>query len=159
MMTVQITCTECGSSVEVHPDQKATKAKCDVCQHVMELKFNQDHEKGELHDCPVCARKDFYSQKDFNRKIGVVIFVLTSIATIVLSEIYGPMGLIVFPAIYAIDFFLFRFKKISHIAVCYKCQTIFRNVSNIQEIPGFNHEMNDRIVYSDHDFKGVPLDH
>lgn len=48
----------------------------------------------------------------------------------------------------------FLFKKIGNIASCYKCNTIFRDVKNLSEISPFDHEMNDRIVYSDHDFKG-----
>lgn len=159
MMTVQLTCKNCGSSIEVYPDSSATKTKCEVCDQIHDVKFNQDHENGILKDCPVCERKDFYSQKDFNRKLGVIIFVVTSIMSVLFMELYGPIGLIVFPIVYLFDLFLFRFKKISYIAICYKCQTIFRKCQNIKDIPSFDHEMNDRIVYSDHDFKGVPLDH
>lgn len=150
MMHVQITCSQCGSGVTVAPSVTATAAKCDICSHVTELKFEQAHVESHLEDCPVCARKDFYQQKDFNRKIGVVLFV---IAACLVPWTYGLSLL----ALYLMDVFLFR--KLSMIAICYKCKTIFRNVANIQAIPGYDHEMNDRIVYSDHDFKGKPLSH
>jgi len=106
-----------------------------------------------------CERKDFYSQKDFNRKIGVFLFVLTAtISTVLFMKGFGPQWyLSTFIVLYALDFFLFR--KLSLIAICYKCNTIFRDVSNINDIHGFNHEMNDRIVYKDHDFGGKQLDH
>lgn len=159
MMTAQITCKNCGSSIEIYPDTATQKAKCDVCDEIHELHFTKDHENSILRDCPLCERKDFYSQKDFNRKIGVIIFVMTSLISIFLWERYGPIGLIAFPLVYLVDLFLFNFKKISYIAICYKCQTIFRDCDNIGEIPAYDHEMNDRIVYSDQDFKGVPLDH
>jgi transposase len=150
MMEVQITCPQCGSSIEVLPDTTSPKVQCGVCQHVMDATFTLEHEQGVLKECPVCQRQDFYKQKDFNRKIGVVLFVLAAILSI---WTYG-LSLV---ALYLVDLFLFR--KLSLVAICYKCQTNFRKLSNMSEIHEFDHEMNDRIVYSDHDFKGKPLSH
>jgi hypothetical protein len=150
MMEVQITCTGCGSSIEVLPDHHAQKVQCDVCQHVQEVKFTHEHEQGILKECPVCSRQDFYKQKDFNRKIGVMLFVVAAILSI---WTYG-LSLV---ALYLVDLFLFR--KLSMVSICYKCRTNFRRVQNIDEIRDYDHEMNDRIVYADHDFKGKPLSH
>lgn len=150
MMTVTLTCNNCGSAIDVHPTLEAHKAECGVCKHQVDVTFNQDHMQGILKDCPCCGRKDFYSQKDFNRKLGVVLFVIAAILSI---WTYG----ISFIVLYLFDLILF--KKLGLIAICYKCQTIFRKVENVKDIPGFNHEMNDRIVYANHDFGGKPLDH
>ena len=150
MMSIQITCTSCGSGIEVHPDHQAHKVQCEICHHTMDVKFSKEHEQGILKQCPVCARQDFYKQKDFNRKIGVALFVIAAILSI---WTYG-LSLVV---LYLVDLFLFR--KLSLVAICYKCRTNFRNLTNMSEIRDFDHEMNDRIVYSDHDFKGKPLSH
>ena len=150
MMNIQCTCSECGSGIIVEPTLEATHVICDICQKKQDLKFTQDHMQGVLSSCPVCERKDFYGQKDFNRKLGVVLFVIAAILSI---WTYG-VSLIV---LWLVDFFLFR--RLSWISICYKCQTIFRDVSNQSEIHDFNHEMNDRIIYSDHDFEGKQLDH
>lgn len=159
MMTVQFTCKQCGSGIHVYPDKDAVRIQCDVCQHEEPVHFDQNHLDGILKDCPQCARKDFYSQKDFNRKIGVLLFILAAvISTIMLYVGLGPEWyLSTFIVLYGLDFLLFR--RLNLIAICYKCDTIFRNVKNIKEIPGFDHEMHDRIVYSDHNFEGKPLDH
>lgn len=150
MMEIQITCSNCGSSIEVLPDQHSTQVDCDVCKHVMNVKFSKEHEQGVLKACPVCERQDFYKQKDFNRKIGVALFVIAAILSI---WTYG-LSLV---ALYLVDLFLFR--KLSLVAICYKCRTNFRKITNMSDIHDFNHEMNDRIVYSDHDFKGQQLHH
>lgn len=150
MMIVTLTCTQCGSGIHVYPNREASKAQCDVCSNIQEVHFNADHEQGILNDCPCCSRKDFYQQRDFNRKIGVMLFVVASILSI---WTYG----ISFIVLYAFDFFLF--KRLSSVAICYKCDTIFRHVSNLKEIPAFDHEMNDRIKYADHDFQGKPIEH
>ena len=150
MMEVQITCSSCGSGIEVVPDQTATKVNCDICKHVQDVHFTHEHEQGILKECPVCTRQDFYKQKDFNRIIGVALFIVAAILSI---WTYG-ISLVV---LYLCDLFLFR--KLSMVAICYKCRTNFRKVLNMEEIHDYDHEMNDRIVYSDHDFKGKPLSH
>ncbi|MBY0518281.1 MAG: hypothetical protein K2P81_15330 [Bacteriovoracaceae bacterium] len=149
-MEIQITCPECGSGINVLPSVSATAAKCDVCTHIVPLTFTQNLVDGKLCDCPVCLRKDFYQQKDFNRVIGAALFIF---AACLVPWTYGLSLL----ALYLLDVFLFR--KLNMIAVCYKCKTIFRSVANLSEIRDYDHEMNDRIVYSDHDFQGKPLKH
>lgn len=150
MMTVEITCPECGSGINIYPAVDAKTAHCDVCQATVPTKFNSEHTEGRLCDCPVCERKDFFQQKDFSRKIGVLLFV---IAACFVPWTYG-ISLII---LWLVDLFLFR--RIPNVVICYKCQTNFRGLSNLKEIPQFNHEMNDRIIYSDHDFEGKPLEH
>lgn len=150
MMEVQITCSSCKSSIEVIPSLDAKKVNCDICKHVQELHFSNDHIEGNLKSCPICLREDFYKQKDFNRKIGVCLFVIAAILSI---WTYG-LSLVI---LYLMDLFLF--KKLAMVAACYKCSTNFRNLKNMNDIRDFDHEMNDRIVYSDHDFKGKPLSH
>ncbi len=149
-MEVTITCPGCGSAIYLHPDKEIKNATCKVCSENVPVSFSEKELEGKLEQCPKCHRMDFYSQKDFNRKLGVILFVIAAILSI---WSYG----ISFIVLYIFDLILF--KKLGNIAICYKCQTIFRKISNISEIRPFDHEMNDRIVYSDHDFKGKPLTH
>lgn len=150
MMEVTLTCQKCGSAVNVYPSVDAHIAKCPICEQEHAVKFSLDHQNGVLRDCPCCSRKDFYKQKDFNRKIGVFLFVLAAILSI---WTYG----ISFIVLYLFDLILY--KKLGEVVSCYKCQTLFRKVSNIKDIQPFDHEMNDRIVYADHDFGGQGLSH
>lgn len=148
MMEITITCDECKSGIHIIPSLDANKVKCDICSHETNLHFKKEHTESKVCDCPVCERKDFYSQKDFNRKIGVILFVIAAILSI---WTYG----ISFIVLYLFDLILYKY--LGKIAICYNCQAIFRKVANIEEIPGFDHEMNDRIIYSGHDFEGKPL--
>lgn len=150
MMTVTLTCAECGSAINVYPSLAAEMAECDICKKQTPVCFDSGHMKGLLNNCPHCKRKDFYRQKDFNRKIGVLLFVLAAILSI---WTYG-LSLIV---LWLLDLFLFR--KLPNVAICYKCNSVFRSVKNIGDIKPFNHEMNDRITYADHNFEGKPLEH
>lgn len=150
MMEIQITCNQCGSSIDVHPSVSSVKVNCEVCHNVQDINCTDSHVEGVLNECPVCSRQDFYKQKDFNRKIGVALFIVAAILSI---WTYG-LSLV---GLWLVDHYLFQ--KLGLVAICYKCRTNFRKVSNIEEIRDYDHEMNDRIVYSDHDFKGKPLSH
>ena len=145
MMEVTLTCPECGSAVSVYPSAQASLAKCDVCQKETPVRFSSHHEEGFLQDCPVCGRKDFYRQKDFNRKVGVGLFVIAAILSL---WTYG-MSLVV---LWLLDLFLFR--RLGSVVVCYKCQSIFRGIRGEGKIPEFDHETHDRIVYGGEDFAG-----
>lgn len=155
LLQVHYTCSNCHSGNEVLVPslitaETETKDLCHVCQNPQLLNFHLENNKNLLHQCVVCSRKDFYQQKDFNRKIGVILFVIAAILSI---WTYG-ISLIV---LYLVDLVLFS--RLGNIVICYKCQTIYRNVSNLLEIRPFDHEMNDRIQYSDHDFQGKQISH
>lgn len=158
MMEITLTCKECGSAVSFHPDKEVKEVECQICHTNAQVHMSEEHEQGVLKVCPCCERKDFYKQKDFNRKIGVMLFVIAALLTLYMATTqYAPYSVAPFIVLYLFDFVLF--KRLPPVVICYKCQTIFRKVSNINEIYDFNHEMNDRIVYSDHDFDGEQLDH
>ena len=143
-MTVHFTCKSCGSGIHVYPKIDASLIQCDVCNEKQQVDFTSDHCQGSLRECPGCKRQDFYSQGDFNRKIGVILFVIAAIFSIFT---YG-ISLIL---LWVIDMFLF--KRLPQIAICYKCKAVLRQVANIGDIKPFDHEKNDRIVYADDDFK------
>lgn len=148
---VTITCPNCTSAIHVYPDSQASLAQCGICQAEVPVKFSAALvERAELDVCPCCGRKDFFKQKDFNRKVGVVLYVIAAILSI---WTYGLSLL----ALYLVDLFLFR--RVGDVASCYKCETLFRQISNMEAIGTFNHEMHDRIVYSDHNFEGKTLEH
>jgi len=147
---MQITCPHCKSSVELPFTDKDTgtakSVSCPICLHDISL-FWKDAvgDEGKLISCPCCQRKDFYRQKDFNRKLGVILFIIAAILSI---WTYG-MSLVV---LYLVDLFLFS--RLGEIVICYQCDTIFRDISNTRSFELFNHEMHDRIVYSGHNFHG-----
>ena len=135
-MEVTLTCGGCGSAIVL--SGKTLKGVCSVCSFEQEVHFNKDHENSLLKDCPSCGEKKFYSQRDFNRKIGVILFVVAAILSI---WTYG-LSLV---GLWLVDLYLY--KKLKTIAVCYRCGAIFRGVSNINAIAPFDHETHDRTVY------------
>ena len=46
MMEVTLTCIECGSGINIHPDKNASEAICPICQKSNPVKFNEQMENG-----------------------------------------------------------------------------------------------------------------
>lgn len=148
-LTIQLTCSNCQSSIEIYPSAKASAALCDICQHTMPVYFTKSMESGDIDQCPGCGTYDLYYQKDFNRKLGVLLFILASIAS------FWTYGLS-FIVLYALDFFLFQ--KLHWVLCCYKCSTLIRNCNNVKQFKPFDHEKNDRIIYNKEQFQKVPIE-
>lgn len=131
-----MTCPKCGSSVEVYLNKITELAKCTVCETEVPIRLGKGHLGGELKTCICCGGESFYKQKDFNRKIGVALFILAAILSI---WTYG----ISFIVLWLLDFFLF--KKIGNIAICYYCETIYRKASNMEDLPGYDHLLGEKV--------------
>jgi hypothetical protein len=96
-----------------------------------------------------CGCKRFYKQTDFNRKLGLGIVGIASVATFFLA-IEGYPWLITWspmPMALVIDFSLSKSRPIA--ALCYKCGLIYRNVdkATLEQIEDFNLETYDLIKY------------
>ena len=115
------------------------RVQCTICSREQKVSLHEKHLHSLLESCPSCGEASFYTQKDFNRKIGVILFIIAAVASL---WTYG----LSFVALWLVDCLLY--KKLKKIAVCYKCQCIFRNVLNIDDLPPFDHERHDRTVYT-----------
>ena len=139
-MEVALTCRACGSGISIYPSLTAEKALCRICRHPHPVCFEKAHLEGRLTICPSCGTDRFYSQRDFNRKLGVLLFLLSAVLSI---WTYG-ISLVL---LWILDLILY--KRLPSVAVCYKCQAVFRKTANIDEIPPYDHEANDRITYGE----------
>ena len=65
MIEVTITCKECGSGINVHPNTEASEVICQICQTPAKVKFTKELESGVVKDCPVCEKKRLLQTKRF----------------------------------------------------------------------------------------------
>lgn len=113
-------CPECQ-----RPDQQDLDGKrnltCSRCDHTMEYFEGALDNSGGIVDpaaiCIACGYDRLFAQKDFNRKIGLLLVVIGA----VLSPWTYGLSLVVFMAL---DYGLYRF--VPEITVCYGCGAIHR---------------------------------
>jgi len=87
-----------------------------------------------LQPCPVCETEHVYKQKDFNRKLGVLLL-LVGIAGSYFT--YGLSLLVV--ALF--DWWLYR--HVGEVGLCYRCHSQFRGSPEVDALPPFTLQLHD----------------
>lgn len=148
MMTVHFICNHCGSDIKVSPSMETQRIDCLICSNTQRVHFDLQHEYGLLKRCPKCLGQKFYAQKDLNRKLAGILFALAAITSaIMLWRGLNPLWYVsIFVLLYFLDYLLFR--RQNTIAICYNCHSVFHNVRNIVEIPGYGKRKQRRLLHS-----------
>jgi len=110
----------------------AEKVECSNCDK--EILTTVPDSSEEKLECCLCGYEDFYLVKDFNRALGVLIFVVGAILSI---WTYG-LSLAVAAIIDAI-----LYKKLPFIKVCYICDSEYKGFHLSKEDKAFNHTLGD----------------
>ena len=82
--------------------------------------------------CPICACRQFYTDQDFNQIIG---FIVMGIGIALVPRTYG----LSLPVFAFIDWLLYR--KVSKLAVCYRCGSELRGFAIGQRFKPFMHHI------------------
>lgn len=130
-MSLQITfpcekCNEWPTTVWL----KGKDLNCHNCQTKRPLKAQPP----ALQPCPVCETEHVYKQKDFNRKLGILLL-LVGIAGSFYT--YGMSLLVV--AIF--DWWLYR--HVGEVGLCYRCHSQFRGSPEVEALPPFTLQLHD----------------
>lgn len=129
--TISFACQHCHAfqTIILQEAKKDLIFPCGQCQK--QLIFNhldQEHVK----TCPVCSCKDLHQHKDFNKTIGLGIFLVG--ATLAPWTYYASL----FAAL-ALDAMLYPF--FPWMIACYQCKAEIKGWSKNPKLDRFNHEM------------------
>jgi hypothetical protein len=113
---VAFVCDRCDRPVHAPVDAEAAGA---VCRHCGEAYGLRDPAPGSplLERCLRCGEGRLYTQKDFNRKLGLGVFVIAALLSV------PTWGLSLLAAT-IIDFMLYHL--IGDVSICYGCATQHR---------------------------------
>ena len=117
-MGLRTQCRECGLGFGGTIETGGTLPcpNCGVERTVAEEGWDADAQRVER--CPLCGSEHLYRQRDFNRTLGCLLIV---VGIILVPWTYG-LSLIVLSAVDLLIYFLLPFA-----AVCYKCDTVYRD--------------------------------
>ena len=112
---------DCGEPVEGPLTAESTAIACPACQHETALpEARETLESVPLSRCCVCGSNDLYSQRDFNRPLGLTIAAI--------GLLLGPFTMwISTVAAIALDAILYLI--VSTVSVCYACNAQYRGVA------------------------------
>jgi hypothetical protein len=126
-MTVEFICPRCQVEQKTAWSPSSSLA-CEKC-HVTLSHFTFG-KTGVVERCGVCEHDKFYLQKDFNPRLGLLIFALG----VIFSYHTKFISLL---AATAIDFILYY--TIPTVTICYQCRAIYRGFKENPAHQGYNH--------------------
>lgn len=121
--SIHFPCPDCASGVTVLPAEG--EAACPACRKVTRIGADGPvREGGLVSRCVVCARDRFYIQKDFNRKLGLWLVLLSAGVSFAVYAWWGFWAIVFLGGVAAADALLYR--ALPMVSVCYGCGAIYR---------------------------------
>jgi hypothetical protein len=129
-MTVEFICPRCNAEQKTALPAEAILT-CRACrQSVSSEVSGKITASGMVDQCLICDHTKFYLQKDFNPRLGLLIFAVGVIFS------YHTKFISLFVAT-AIDFVLYYL--IPTVTICYQCRAIYRGFKKNPEHQGYSH--------------------
>ena len=120
-MTVQFLCPGCEKEAVLPLPLPPGFWKCPQCRGEFRISSPGNlAEREPVFRCAFCARERFYTQRDFNQRIGCVV---AGIGAALSPFTYGISLLVCL----AVDLLLYLLTK--EVTVCYRCGAIYRGVA------------------------------
>ena len=132
-MTVEFVCEQCEKDNLTELSEKTTSIKCSHCDHETKTILTKSMQAGGKVDrCVRCDKIRFYVQKDFNPRLGILIFAIGVIFS------YHTYFISLFVAT-LIDFILYQVLKT--VTICYHCRAVYRGFEEDPTHRGFDHNL------------------
>ncbi|MFQ5752636.1 MAG: hypothetical protein ACE5HI_11620 [bacterium] len=133
MKTVEFICNKCEKDILADLSTTEKSIVCPHCGHAVTAQISKSMQNdGKIDRCVVCGKIRFYVQKDFNPRLGLLIFAIGVIFS------YHTYGLTLLIAT-IIDFILYKILKT--VTVCYHCRAIYRGFEEDPTHRGFDHNL------------------
>ena len=127
-MKIQFICPHCKHELEFE-DLSQDESPCPLCQKTIPLRITERMRRNNLVDRrAVCDYNTVHVQKDFNRTLGVSIFVAGAILFLLCAWKNRLVeGTMVWAAFALADGLLYKF--LPDVTICYKCYAQYREVA------------------------------
>ncbi len=136
-MTVEFVCEQCKQDVLANLDEEK-EVSCPKCQKKIDITLSESLKKaGYVDQCAVCGREYLYVQKDFNPRLGILIFaigVLLSYHTKFISLVVATLIVIIL------------YKVLHTVTICYHCRAVHRGFKEDPAYKGFDQELAMKLV-------------
>ncbi len=129
---INLRCAGCGNGVFLD-GASGTCSKCGKEAVAPHLPGEDEH----LSSCAVCARRDLYRQRDFNRNLGAGIAPVACLAAFVLflkNLWFWGLGTLVGAALLDLGLYL----SLSQVVICYACGAIHRGFDFDPDLKGYS---------------------
>ena len=134
-LELSFACPGCGSPVEGRLDAQTASMTCGTCGRETELPERAALlSASPLAPCTVCGSEDLYHQRDFNRKIGLLI--------VAIGCVLGPFTMWI-SVVVAILIDAALYLMIPTMTICYACNAQYRGHPKDRKAPEFDIAIHD----------------
>jgi hypothetical protein len=130
MVRILLRCPKpvCRASIRVEASPGDHAQPCHACGHVVTLHVDKTLASGQLERCPACTAQEFFTRRDFNQRLGLLVVVVAAVVSCVFVALNRmPMGWAVLAGAVVIDALLYLVTGM--VTVCYGCGAEFRGLS------------------------------
>lgn len=122
---IHFQCRACEGEI-MRPAGEPGRFPCPHCGKDIKLEISESLRSGKLVDpCAACGHEFFFIQKDFNRKLGLLIVIIGIVLSVYLFSQAQPFyAMMALGASALIDFTAYYFVR--EVTVCYVCHAIYR---------------------------------
>ena len=127
-MKIQFLCPHCRHELEFE-DLSQDESPCPLCQKTIRLRITDPMRRHNMVDrCAVCDCDTVYVQKDFNRTLGVSIFLAGAVLFLLCAWKNRLVeGTLVWAVFVIADALLYKY--LPDVTICYKCYAQYRGVT------------------------------
>jgi hypothetical protein len=125
---ISLLCPHCNGELEFD-DLSQDESPCPLCHEKIHLHITERMRRDNMVDrCAVCDCHTVYVQKDFNRTLGVSIFLAGAVLFLLCAWKNRLVeGTLVWAAFAVADALLYKF--LPDVTICYKCYAQYRQVT------------------------------
>ena len=138
-LEIVFACPACGDPVEFGLESTTLSATCDHCDHETALpEAATEDVEGRIEACCVCGCRELFSQRDFNRPLGLTL---------------AGIGLVLGPFIYwisvgvAVTIDAALYLVVPSVVICYACSAQYRGVAEPNRPAGFDIAIHDKYKF------------
>ncbi len=127
-MKISFRCPHCKRELEFD-DLTQDESPCPLCGETVKLRITERMRRDNVVDrCALCDCNKVYVQKDFNRTLGVSIFLVGALLFLLCAWKNRLVeGTLVWAAFVVADALLYKF--LPDVTICYKCYAQYREVA------------------------------
>jgi hypothetical protein len=148
-MEINTYCPGCGNGLFLDAHPPAGSVPCRRCGGGREAKgVGRSAPDGSVTACGFCGGSEFYRQKDFNRKLGLIILVLGFGSALCGAALLGDLWFFwILIGMAVLDLALYRL--LPEVQVCYACQAIYRGIPIPSSVEAFDLALHDQYAFKD----------
>jgi len=141
-MHMAFLCPVCEQQTQCECNDGTEVLNCDHCDWSRAIP-EQTIQNGATHSCVACGCEDIWKQRDFPQWLGITIVAIAATLSTIAWAMYENIWALGILMVFGLLDYVF-YAIMPDVLVCYRCRARYRQSTDEQSIPKFDHETAER---------------